>query len=212
MSWTAASRAATSRATTAGRRRRARRAAGDVLARLHGRSPPRPGTRRARRGHARCCSAWCRHMTARLAAMHATRPPGPLWAPRAWIAGRWARGGAAASRPDGCWADHHPTPPRPAAPRAAGPVLPGLVDAHSHAFQRAFAGLAERLVTASTTTSGPGATACTAWRCASHPNCNCARWPAQLYGELLQGGYTQVCEFHYLHHDRTAAPMPTRWP
>jgi formimidoylglutamate deiminase len=24
---------------------------------------------------------------------------------------------------------------------------------------------------------------------------------AQLYLELLQGGYTQVCEFHYLHHD-----------
>ena len=25
---------------------------------------------------------------------------------------------------------------------------------------------------------------------------------AQLYVELLRGGYTQVCEFHYLHHDR----------
>ena len=24
---------------------------------------------------------------------------------------------------------------------------------------------------------------------------------AQLYVELLRGGYTQVCEFHYLHHD-----------
>ena len=33
---------------------------------------------------------------------------------------------------------------------------------------------------------------------------------AQLYLELLQGGYTQVCEFNYLQHDREARPMPTR--
>ena len=51
----------------------------------------------------------------------------------------------------------------------AGPVLPGLVDAHSHAFQRAFAGLAERRDVGAATTSGPGATACTASRCASRP-------------------------------------------
>ena len=30
-----------------------------------------------------------------------------------------------------------------AAPRAAGPVLPGMSNVHSHAFQRAMAGLAE---------------------------------------------------------------------
>lgn len=29
---------------------------------------------------------------------------------------------------------------------------------------------------------------------------------AQLYAELLRGGYTQVCEFHYLHHDRDGRP------
>jgi formimidoylglutamate deiminase len=28
---------------------------------------------------------------------------------------------------------------------------------------------------------------------------------AQLYTELLAGGYTQVCEFHYLHHDPAGA-------
>jgi formimidoylglutamate deiminase len=28
----------------------------------------------------------------------------------------------------------------------------------------------------------------------------------QLYGELLVGGYTQVCEFHYLHHDEQGRP------
>ena len=34
---------------------------------------------------------------------------------------------------------------------------------------------------------------------------------AQLYVELLRGGYTQVCEFHYLQHDRDGRPTPTRW-
>ena len=29
---------------------------------------------------------------------------------------------------------------------------------------------------------------------------------AQLYVELLRGGYTQVCEFHYLHHDVAGKP------
>ena len=41
-----------------------------------------------------------------------------------------------------------------------------------------------------------------------------ARVAAQLYAELLRGGYTQVCEFHYLQHDRDGRPTPTRsrWP
>ena len=29
---------------------------------------------------------------------------------------------------------------------------------------------------------------------------------AQLYVELLRGGYTQVCEFHYLHHEPDGHP------
>ena len=28
----------------------------------------------------------------------------------------------------------------------------------------------------------------------------------QLYVEMLQAGYTQVAEFHYLHHDSAGAP------
>jgi formimidoylglutamate deiminase len=31
---------------------------------------------------------------------------------------------------------------------------------------------------------------------------------AQLYAELLEGGYTQVCEFHYLHHAPNGQPYP----
>jgi formimidoylglutamate deiminase len=84
-------------------------------------------------------------------------------------------------------------------------VLPGLVNAHSHAFQRAIAGLTERRSEAPMrpTTSGAGATACTA-RPAHHAGAaggDCR----QLYAELLAGGYTQVCDFHYLHNDSSGA-------
>jgi formimidoylglutamate deiminase len=82
----------------------------------------------------------------------------------------------------------------------AGPVLPGLIDAHSHAFQRAFAGLSERRAE----TSNGAADDFWSWRdrmygVALRIDAEQLRAiAAQLYVELLQGGYTQVCEFHYL--------------
>ena len=99
----------------------------------------------------------------------------------------------------GHWATVQPdTAPPPQAERLPGPVLPGLVDAHSHAFQRAFAGWAE-------TREGPQDDFWS-WRDRMY-RVALAITPAQmqavathLYIELLHGGYTQVCEFHYLHH------------
>ena len=86
----------------------------------------------------------------------------------------------------------------------AGPVLPGLVDAHSHAFQRAFAGLAERRDSEQDDFWS--------WRDRMYrvalritPE-QLRAVAAQLYAELLRGGYTQVCEFHYLQHDRDGRP------
>ncbi len=83
--------------------------------------------------------------------------------------------------------------------KLAGPLLPGLVDAHSHAFQRAFAGLSERRESESDDFWS--------WRERMYrvalritPQ-QMRAIAAQLYVELLRGGYTQVCEFHYLHHD-----------
>ncbi|HSQ73669.1 MAG TPA: formimidoylglutamate deiminase, partial [Rubrivivax sp.] len=68
-----------------------------------------------------------------------------LWAPRAWIDGRWHDAVLLHAGTDGDWADVCTgTPPPPQATVLPGAVLPGLVDAHSHAFQRTFAGLAER--------------------------------------------------------------------
>jgi formimidoylglutamate deiminase len=85
-----------------------------------------------------------------------------------------------------------------------GPVLPGLVDAHSHAFQRAFVGLAERR----------DSTHDDFWSWRDRMYGVALRiGPEQLqavathlYGELLRGGYTQVCEFHYLQHQPDGTP------
>ena len=142
--------------------------------------------------------------------------PTTLWAPRAWLAGRWQSGVLLRTDALGRWAEvtagvHSPPVGATVLP---GPVLPGLVDAHSHAFQRAFAGLSERRM--------PGrdgqADDFWSWRDRMYrvalritPE-QLQAVAAQLYVELLRGGYTQVCEFHYLHHapDGSAYADPAR--
>ena len=113
-----------------------------------------------------------------------------------------ARTSCCAPARDGRWAEvdaRRRDAARTARRVLAGPLLPGLVDAHSHAFQRAFAGLAERRDVGAATTSGRGATACTRVALRITP-AQLRAIAAQLYVELLRGGYTQVCEFHYLQH------------
>jgi formimidoylglutamate deiminase len=83
-------------------------------------------------------------------------------------------------------------------------VVPGMPNLHSHAFQRAMAGLAERQ-------SDPSDSFWT-WReimyaFASRVGPDELRAiAAQLYVEMLKVGYTQVCEFHYLHHQPDGVP------
>lgn len=129
-----------------------------------------------------------------------------LWAPLAWVHGRWQHSVCLEVDARGHWAAI--TPGMAQAPAHAtvlpGPVLPGLVNAHSHAFQRAFAGLAERRETA--------ADDFWSWRDRMYGAAlritpqQMRAVAAQLYVELLQGGYTQVCEFHYLHHQEDGLP------
>jgi formimidoylglutamate deiminase len=83
-------------------------------------------------------------------------------------------------------------------------AVPGVPNLHSHAFQRAMAGLAERQ---------------------THPEDSFWTWretmyrfaarmtpesvhavATQLYVEMLEAGYTSVCEFHYLHHAPDGRP------
>lgn len=102
-------------------------------------------------------------------------------------------------------------PVAPDAPHAAvarqvagGWQLPAIANLHSHAFQRAMAGLAERQ---------------------THPEDSFWTWretmyrmaarfdpdslyavASQLYVEMLESGYGSVCEFHYLHHAPDGRP------
>ncbi|MBL8255801.1 MAG: formimidoylglutamate deiminase [Pseudoxanthomonas mexicana] len=86
--------------------------------------------------------------------------------------------------------------------------VPGIANLHSHAFQRAMAGLAERQ---------------------THPEDSFWTWreimyrfaarmdpdstyavAMQLYAEMLEAGYTTVCEFHYVHHQPDGGPYDDR--
>ena len=79
-----------------------------------------------------------------------------------------------------------------------------MIDLHSHAFQRALAGLTQQL--------GADAASFWSWRDTMYafaqkitPEDERAI-AAQLYVELLKGGYTSVVEFHYLHHQPDGTP------
>ncbi len=91
----------------------------------------------------------------------------------------------------------------PDVPRANGAVLPGMPNLHSHAFQRAFAGLSEYR---SAEVTDPAADSFWTWRALMYrfardlgPD-QLEAIATQLYIEMLRAGYTAVCEFHYLHH------------
>ena len=128
-----------------------------------------------------------------------------LWAPRAWVDGAWAESVLLQVDARGHWAQISVnTVAPPQAQVLTGPVLPALVDAHSHAFQRAFVGLAERRDSAHDDFWG--------WRDRMYgvalrisPE-QLLHVATHLYAELLVGGYTQVCEFHYLHHREDGTP------
>ena len=90
----------------------------------------------------------------------------------------------------------------------AGAMLPGMPNLHSHAFQRAMAGLTER--------AGGGEDSFWGWREIMYgfvgtigPE-DLQAIAAQLYVEMLKAGYTSVAEFHYLHHDRDGTPYADR--
>ncbi len=89
-------------------------------------------------------------------------------------------------------------------PLIRGAAVPGMPNLHSHAFQRAMAGLAER--------AGPGADSFWTWRQVMYgfvekltPE-DVEAIATNLYREMLKAGYTAVAEFHYLHHAPDGQP------
>ena len=90
--------------------------------------------------------------------------------------------------------------------RRFGTALPGLANVHSHCFQRLMAGLAE--------SRGAGASDdFWSWRdlmyrlvAAIGPD-DLHAIAAMAFVEMLEGGFTRVGEFHYLHHQPSGAPF-----
>lgn len=81
---------------------------------------------------------------------------------------------------------------------AAGPVVPALQNLHSHAFQRAMAGLAE---IAGSTDDSFWTWRDTMYRLVGRMSPgDVEAVAAKLYSELLKGGFGHIVEFHYFHH------------
>lgn len=83
-------------------------------------------------------------------------------------------------------------------------AIPGMANVHSHAFQRAMAGLVER--------RGPEEDSFWTWRdvmyrflAAMSPD-DVEAVAAWLYVEMLEAGFTCVGEFHYVHHAADGTP------
>jgi formimidoylglutamate deiminase len=130
-----------------------------------------------------------------------------LFARRAWIDGAWARDVLLVAE-QGRWSQvlaGADDAQRAGARVVEQPLLPTLVDAHSHAFQRAIAGLTERSPVGERDDFW-------SWRDRMYqvaltvsPD-DVERIATRLYRELVGSGYSHVCEFHYLHNDRDGRP------
>jgi formimidoylglutamate deiminase len=123
-----------------------------------------------------------------------------LFAEHAYLPDGWRRNVLLEWTSDGSL--HRVTPDLPNAPqgvaRASGPVMPGMPNLHSHAFQRAMAGLTEyRANPTDSFWSWRELMYRFAARITPDDLGAIARW---LYVEMLKSGYTSVCEFHYVHH------------
>ncbi|MBI6634119.1 formimidoylglutamate deiminase [Pseudomonas paralactis] len=131
-----------------------------------------------------------------------------FFAERALLPNGWANDVRLEVSDDGLLTKVEPNAGAEGAERLRGPVLAGMPNLHSHAFQRAMAGLAE---------------------VAGNPNDSFWTWrdlmyrmvgkinpeqlqiiARQLYIEMLKAGYTSVAEFHYVHHDTNGQPYADR--
>ena len=91
--------------------------------------------------------------------------------------------------------------------KVEGYALPGFQNAHSHAFQYGMAGLSEKH-----TGNGKSPDDFWSWREAMYQlalSVNPDQMQAiatMLYAEMARHGYTNVAEFHYVHHDKNGNP------
>lgn len=127
-----------------------------------------------------------------------------IWAEQALLPGGWAQdvavsvdGGRIAAVVAGA---------APAGAHRVGLLLPAATNLHSHAFQRAIAGLTER--------RGPDPRdSFWTWRRQMYAFLDrmtpedVQAVAAQVFVEMAEAGYAAVAEFHYLHHDAGGQPF-----
>lgn len=122
----------------------------------------------------------------------------PLFCPSALLPEGWARDVTILTDQAGRIVEIVPGSSPDGCERLVGPVLPALANLHSHAFQRAMAGLAE--------IAGGGDDSFWTWRTQMYRTASRMRpddveaVAAKVYVEMLKGGFARVAEFHYLHH------------
>ncbi|MFM9968871.1 MAG: formimidoylglutamate deiminase [Burkholderiales bacterium] len=130
------------------------------------------------------------------------------FSPEALLDNGWARDVSIEVADDGNIVSVKSGKANSAAEYLGGAVIPGMPSVHTHAFQRAMAGLAERM--------GSPEDSFWTWREVMYsfikrigPE-DALAIAAQLYVEMLKNGYTAVAEFHYLHHSPEGKPYARR--
>ena len=124
-----------------------------------------------------------------------------FWAPRAWIGDAVADGVRVTASEGLITSVETETVPDAADERLRGLVLPGAVNAHSHAFHRLLRGR----------THGDGGSFWT-WRELMYREAgrldpaSYERVATGVYAEMVAAGWTTVAEFHYVHHAPDARP------
>lgn len=118
------------------------------------------------------------------------------WCEYAWLGGDTAAAGVLVAEADGVITDVTVgVPCLPGAVRLVGLTLPGLANAHSHAFHRALRGRTQ-----------VGSGTFWTWRdqmyelAATLTPDRYHRLARAVYGEMVRAGVTCVGEFHYVHH------------
>jgi formimidoylglutamate deiminase len=127
------------------------------------------------------------------------------------IEGQWQSNVLLTVGANGTWQSITPnvatSPSASKATWVSGPLIPGIVNSHGHAFQRAIAGLTEHRTNASNDTDNFWTWRDSMYKIAGRISPEQLEVIAnQLFSELLRGGYTHVCEFHYLHNQNDGAP------
>jgi formimidoylglutamate deiminase len=130
---------------------------------------------------------------------------GTIWAEQALLPEGWARD-VAVTIAQGRIRQVKTAAPRQG--RAVGCLLPAPANLHSHTFQRAMAGMAER--------RGMGPDSFWTWRDLMYrfldhltPD-DVQVIAAQSMVEMAEAGFGAVCEFHYLHHGPGGVPYADR--